>query len=283
MTNYRHELVAAVGHPIAENPTGVMHDAAFRFCGLDWRYQLFDVPAEDLVETVRALRVLEFRGMNFTLPHKVSVIPILDQVSSEVNLIGAVNTARWTDDTLVGENTDGKGFMRALAEAEVNVDRSNVLILGAGGAARAISVELALHGAKRLVIVNRNADRGLELASLLDGETEAVAAYDEWSRPYVIPREVDIVVNATSIGLWPDESRPEIDYSSLDGVATVCDVIPNPPDTGFLQAAAAHGARTVNGLGMLVHQAGMAFEMWTGQDAPLEVMREALSSALGEA
>ena len=279
---YKAELVGAFGHPIAENPTGVMQEAAFRALNLAWRYLTIEVYPQDLAAALSGLRAMNFRGINLTIPHKVEVLKYLDEVAPDAALIGAVNTVRRVGDKLIGENTDGKGFLRALQDVPIDPRGKQVIVLGAGGAARAIGVELALAGAAHITVVNRSFERGRELVDALNARTKTPARFAEWTSTYAIPSDADIVVNATSIGLFPDvESKPELAYDTITANMIVCDVIPNPPHTRFLQAAEARGAKTLNGLGMLVYQGAIAFKMWTGQDAPIEVMYHALQEVFG--
>jgi shikimate dehydrogenase len=276
--NYKVELVGVFGHPVAENPTIVMLEAAFRELGLNWRYLTIEVYPKDLERAVNGLRAMNMRGINLTIPHKVEVLKYLDEVTPDAALIGAVNTVRRDGDRLIGENTDGKGFLTSLEkDAGLEAKGKHVVILGAGGAARAIGVELALAGAEHIMIVNRTTSRGRELAGLLNEKTKTKAAFTEWNTAYEIPPATDILVNATSIGLFPEvDKKPDIDYDSVTGDLTVCDVIPNPPRTAFLKEAESRGATTLDGLGMLVYQGAIGFKMWTGLEAPVEIMYEAL-------
>lgn len=278
VTSLRHDLAGAFGDPIDENPTGVMMEPAFAAAGLNWRYQLLHVTAPDLPAAVAGARALGFRGFNLTIPHKVAVLEHLDAVAPDAALMGAVNTVRREGDRLTGENTDGKGFLRSIREdAGVDPGGKFVVFLGAGGAARAMTVELALAGVEHITVVNRSIERGAELVRLLNEKTPARAQFVPWIDAYRVPQGTDILVNATSIGLYPNTSDiPAVDMTSLDPDTLVCDVIPNPPHTGFLAAAQARGARTLNGLGMLVHQGAIAFRLWTGIDADEQVMRAAL-------
>ena len=279
---YKAELVGAFGHPIAENPTGVMQEAAFRALNLAWRYLTIEVYPQDLAAALSGLRAMNFRGINLTIPHKVEVLKYLDEVAPDAALIGAVNTVRRVGDKLIGENTDGKGFLRALQDVPIDPRGKQVIVLGAGGAARAIGVELALAGAAHITVVNRSFERGRELVDALNAKTKTPARFAEWTSTYAIPSDADIVVNATSIGLFPDvESKPDLAYDTITANMIVCDVIPNPPHTRFLQAAEERGAQTLIGLGMLVYQGAIAFKMWTGQDAPIEVMYHALQEVFG--
>ena len=214
-----------------------------------------------------------------------AVLQYLDEVSADARLMGAVNTVRREGNRLIGENTDGKGFLASLRnEAKVDPAGKKVVVLGAGGAARAMTVELALAGAAQITVVNRTAERGRTLVELLNKETQTSASFTRWSGAYPVPPDTDVMINATSIGLYPDvTTRPQINYEGIRPSMVVCDVIPNPPRTPFLTQAEAQGARTLDGLGMLVAQGAIGFKMWTGYDAPVEVMRQALSEVFGSA
>jgi shikimate dehydrogenase len=281
--SYKAELVGVFGHPVAENPTGVMQEAAFQARGLNWRYLTIEVRPEDLAGAMVGLRAFNMRGINLTIPHKVAVIQYLDRLSPEAELMGAVNTVVREGDQLIGHNTDGKGFLRSVREdAGVDPKGKRIVFLGAGGAARAMTVELALAGAAHITIVNRTPSRGQELAKLLREKTPVTAQFVQWQGEYVVPPEADILVNATPVGLFPNvEEMPLVVMASIRPDLLVCDVIPNPPRTAFLRAAKARGARTLDGLGMLVYQGAIAFQMWTGVEAPVNVMRRALEEVFG--
>ena len=272
------EIVALFGQPVAENPTEYMHEQAFRATGLPWRYVTLEVPPERLGEAVRGMRAMNFAGANCTIPHKVAVIEHLDEITPAARRIGAVNTIiRGDDGRLLGENTDGKGFIRSVQETGMDLDGTQAVILGAGGAARAIAVELAAAGAGPLVIVNRTEERGQQVAAEVEQRTGVKTTFSPWHGEYAVPRGIQLLVNATSIGLFPNvEECVPVDYSAIHSGMLVCDVIPNPPVTPFLQLAHQAGATTLDGLGMLVWQGAIAFRMWTGYDAPVGVMRAAL-------
>jgi shikimate dehydrogenase len=280
--DYRAELVGVFGHPVAENPTVVMHEAAYAEFEMNWRYLTIEVLPRDLKEAMLGLRAMNMRGINLTIPHKVAVLQYLDRLSEAAGLMGAVNTVVNNDGELFGENTDGKGFMRALTQdAGVDPQATNVVVFGAGGASRAITIELALAGVKEIAIVNRSPERGHTLVNLLNTSTPTSAAYSTWIGSYQIPEGTDVVINATSIGLFPDtEAEPDIDYSTLTPDMTVCDVI-HSPDTPFLRKAHRQGSTTLDGVGMLVYQGALGFKLWTGRDAPVRVMYEALADAFG--
>jgi shikimate dehydrogenase len=281
--NFKAELVACFGQPVAENPTGAMQEAGFGALGLDWRYLTIEVAPRDLGAAVNGARAFGMQGFNLTIPHKVAVIGHLDELTPAASLIGAVNTVRRDGTRLIGDNTDGKGFLKGVREdAGVDPRGSHVVVLGAGGAARAVVTELALAGAASITVVNRSRARGEAMASDLAAKTGASMAFVPWGGEYRVGTGTDLLVQATSIGLFPDtDAAPPVDLSGAAPHLLVCDVVFNPPETRLLAAARARGLRVLDGLSMLVHQGTIAFELWTGQKAPEAVMKRALGEALG--
>jgi shikimate dehydrogenase len=279
--NYRFELVGVFGFPVAENPTCVMQEAAFAALGLPWRYLTIEVKPDALPDAIRGLRAMGMKGINLTIPHKVAVLPLLDEISPDAALIGAVNTVRRDGDRLIGENTDGKGFLRGVREqAGIDPAGKNIIVLGAGGAARAITVELALAGAQQITIWNRSPERGESLCRHLKEKTSADARFEPWGKTCVIGSDTDILVNATSIGLFPDtEAMPDVDIKNARRDLLVCDAVPNPPETRLIKSAKSLGFKTLTGLPMLVYQGSIGFEMWTGRKAPEQAMLAALEKA----
>jgi shikimate dehydrogenase len=272
-------LVGVFGHPVSENPGVVIQDAAFRDMGLErWHFLTIDIEAGDLKRAIEALKVFKMKGVNCTIPHKIEVMKYLDEISPSAELIGAVNTIVNKDGVLFGENTDGKGFIESLRSNDVDPAGKNIVVLGAGGASRAICTELSLAGASKLTIVNRPEDAHLlsglmDMLSRVDVELEAV----EWTGTYAIPEKTDILVNATPIGLYPNiDEKPDIDYDSIKPEMFVQDVIPNPAVTPLLREAKARGARWDTGMRMLVNQAALNIEMWTGMKPDKAVMLKAL-------
>jgi len=272
-------LTGLFAQPAAENPTVVMVEAAYRQLGLDARYLTCEVPPERLGDAVRGARAMGWLGFNCSLPHKVAVIDHLDEVAESARLIGAVNCVVIRDGRLVGENTDGLGFLTSLSRV-AEPRGARVVLLGAGGAARAIAIELARAGASEIRIVNRGEQRGRELAAHVAAVTPARVDFEPWTAPVAVG-DVDVLVNATSIGLFPDTAAPEVDLASLRAATVVADVIPNPPRTGFLTAAADRGCPTLDGLGMLVNQGVIGIRHWTGLEADPAVMHDALSEVFG--
>jgi shikimate dehydrogenase len=273
------EIVAVFGQPVAGNPTQYMMEKAFAQVGLDWRYLTLQVAPERLGDAIRGMRAMGFRGCNLTIPHKVEVIKFLDRTSEAAALMGAVNCVNRVGAELVGENTDGKGFVQSLRQVTDPAGKQ-VVILGAGGAARAIAVEVALAGAAALTVVNRNESRGGELAELIASKTGVPAKYVKWEGDYEVSPETDVVINATSIGLGDAAARVPLAIATLEADMVVADVIFNPPETRLIHEARERGCTTLDGLGMLVNQAVIGFKIWTGQDANAETMRDALEEFL---
>jgi shikimate dehydrogenase len=267
--------------PAAENPTVAMVEAAYRHHRLDWRYINCEVTPQNLGAAVAGARAMNWAGFNCSLPHKVAVIQHLDELGASAKIMGAVNCVVRRGASYVGENTDGKGFLASLDELVDPAGRS-VVMFGAGGAARAVGVELALAGAKKLIVVNRDPERGRSVVDLLNAQTEAHAELVEWSQTYRIPEGTDIVVNATSIGLYPDvEAQLNLDLDSLSAGMIVADIIPNPPRTRLIVEAERRGCKVLDGLGMLVNQGVIGIKYWTGVDVDAGVMRGTLDELFG--
>jgi shikimate dehydrogenase len=274
--NFLLPLTGSFAQPAAENPTVAMIEAAYRHHGLDWRYINVEVAPDDLADAVRGARAMGWRGFNCSIPHKVAVIDHLDGLGTSAEIIGAVNTIVRDGDRLIGENTDGRGFVAAL-KSVVDPAGKSVVLFGAGGAARAVAVEMALAGAARITVVNRTAGRGRAVVDLLNKRTDTQASYAPWDGTFVVPAGTDIVIHATSVGLYPDiDAMPDIDTDSLTPEMVVADGIHNPPLTRLLQAAKDRGCKTVDGLGMLVQQGVIGIKYWTGLDVDPQVMRQAL-------
>ncbi|MGZ4631493.1 MAG: shikimate dehydrogenase [Actinomycetes bacterium] len=266
-------LTGSFATPAAENPTVAMVEAAYRHHHLDARYINCEVARDALGDAVRGARAMGWAGFNCSIPHKESVLEHLDGLAESAQVIGAVNCVVRRGDQLIGENTDGQGFLSSLRTVVDPAGRS-VVLFGAGGAARAIAVETALAGASSITVVNRDPHRGEELVRLIRDRTPAAAELVHWDRTFRLPAAAEVVVNATSIGLFPDvDATLDIDTDSLQPHMIVADVIPNPPRTRLIRDAEARGCVTLDGLGMLVDQGVISIRHWTGVDADASVMR----------
>jgi len=271
--NFLSQLTGSFAMPAAENPTVAMVEAAYHHHGLDWRYINCEVPPEKLADAVKGARAMGWAGFNCSLPHKVEVIQYLDGLGASAEVIGAVNCAVRRDGKFIGENTDGKGFLQSL-QAVIDPKGLNAVMFGAGGAARACAVEMALAGLSHITIVNRDAKRGQVLVDLINSKTPAKAELVVWDKAFVVPADTVIVVNATSIGLYPDvDARVNVDMASITSSMVVADIIPNPPRTLLIREAEARGCRVIDGLGMLVNQGVIGIKYWTGVDVDAGVMR----------
>ena len=274
--NFLSELTGSFAMPAAENPTVAMIEAAYRHHKLDWRYVNCEVAPENLAAAVAGARAMNWAGFNCSLPHKVAVIRHLDGLGESASIMGAVNCVVRRGKSYIGENTDGKGFLASLCEVVDPAGRS-VVMFGAGGAARAIGVEIALAGAASITVVNRDPVRGKTVVDLLNEKTGTRADLVEWSTTYLLPIATDIVVNATSIGLFPNvDARLDLDLETLRPGMLVADVIPNPPRTQLIREAEKRGCKVLDGLGMLVNQGVIGVKYWTGVDVDPAVMRRTI-------
>lgn len=275
-------LAGVIGSPVRHSLSPTLFDAAFRATGLDWTYLAFEVAPGEAPAALAAMRTLGIAGLNVTMPHKDAVAAAVDVLDDAATRLGAVNCVERLDDgRLLGRNTDGPGFVRAL-EREGGIDPAGrrVALLGAGGAARAIAVALVGAGVADLMVVNRSrpsAERCAEVAGAvapgvvrIGSEVDVAAA--------------DLVVNATSVGMGGTPSAGELPVPAgrLHAGQVVVDVVYHPRDTPLLRAAAASGAATLDGVGMLLHQAAIAFERWTGVAAPVAAMRDAVAARLAD-
>ena len=271
-------LAGIIGHPVAHSLSPVFQSAAFDHCGLDVDYQAWDTPPHGLARRVEALRAPEILGANVTIPHKESVIPLLDELGGLSARVGAVNTIVNREGRLFGFNTDGPGFVAALKN-EANFDPANksILLLGAGGAARGISFALAEARADNIGIWNRTPDRGGQLA--LDVAGTGASVHTERTAD---PSGYDCIVNCTSVGMegTGTEGESPCDFARAGPGALAVDIVYKPEDTSFLKAARSAKLKTLGGLPMLIYQGALAFELWTGVRAPVEVMFEAARAKL---
>jgi shikimate dehydrogenase len=272
------QITGSFAMPAGENPTVAMIEAAYRHHGLNWRYINCEVSPDNLKDAVAGARAMGWAGFNCSIPHKVAVIEHLDTLGKSAEIIGAVNTVVRRGSKLIGENTDGLGFVKAIREI-VDPQGKNVVLFGAGGAARAVAVEMAFAGAAHITVVNRGRERGETVARLIDDKTPASAIHAEWKSPFAIPKQTDVVIHATSIGLYPDlDGLPDIDFATLLPTMVVADGIHNPPRTKLIRIAESAGCATADGLGMLVNQGAIGIKYWTGIDVDPSIMRRALTA-----
>lgn len=273
------KVFAVLGNPIRHTLSPAMYNAAFSALGINGVYMALEVVKDQLAEAVRGLKTLGIQGGNVTIPFKEEISLYLDGVTEEARLIGAVNTFYWEKGELWGHNTDGAGFIRALQKVKPKaLCDQGVLLLGAGGAARAVAVALALAGIKNFTIVNRNRERGKELSALLTSLGATVSVRD-WENEDLREAfcENRLLINTTPLGMPPYEKEcPLVNEKWLREEMFVVDLIYRPQETLFLQKAKARGCQTLNGLAMLLEQGILSFERWSGQPAPVDVMTREL-------
>lgn len=274
-------ICGVIADPIGHTVSPAMHNAAFEQVGIDYLYVPFQVKKEELGKAIAGMRALNIRGLNVTIPHKVAVIPFLDDLDDLAQRIGAVNTIVNDDGVLKGYNTDATGFLRALLERGVEPKGKTVSILGAGGASRAISLALAERGSN-LIILNRTWDKVKEqadrISKLCQREVQALKLNKENLAKAL--NKADILINTTSVGMSPDIEETPVTADLIKPPVIVFDIVYNPIETRLLREAEAAGAETISGIDMLVWQGALAFEKWTGLKAPVKVMREKAIKAL---
>lgn len=276
---FRREIVGSFSVGAAGNPTVAIMEAAFEHEGLAWTYVNCEVEPADLAAAVVGATAMGWQGFNCSMPHKQAVIPLLNQLSPTAELTTAVNCVVRDANGWTGHNTDAMGFLTSVSEM-IDIDGIDVLVIGSGGVAHAIAAELAAAQAAHLHLVGRNAVTVAALAKLVAGRTATTTSMLEWG-PITIPPQVRLVVNATPVGSTPDtDATVTVDWGSLPADAVVADVVIDPPQTRFLNDAAAAGATTVDGTGMLVNQAAENLRLWTGVDPDRGPMRAALDIAL---
>jgi len=261
-------ITGLYGYPVEHTLSPAMHNAAFEHLGIDYCYLPFSVQPASLKTAVEAIRALNLAGVNVTIPHKESVIPYLDNVNEEALFIGAVNTIVNQEGKLTGYNTDGRGFMRSLSENNILTENKKVLVFGAGGASRAICYYLS-EKADKLYLFDIDKIKLEKLASDLSGIRNNIHIL----RDTTDSSSFDVLINATPLGLKATDPVP-LDVSILSSRQTVCDLIYKK--TPLLSLAAQRGCKTIDGLGMLLWQGVLAFELWTRTSPPVEIMRNAL-------
>lgn len=276
------QMTGMLGHPVAENPIDRMFDTVYAHYGLPWQFWKSDIASEaDLALAVRALRPLGYRGVGITVPYKVAMIPLLDAVDDDVTAIGAANYLTIEQGRLIGHNNDGKGVVKAI-EKVTSLAGQRVVMLGAGGAGRAMAVELAWAGAAHLTLVTRRREQGEEVAATVTRASGVPAVWQPWQGQVPVPEGTTLLMNATHLGCAPELEPVPVTWSTVDPTCVVVDVITNPRITPFLATARERGCPVVDGVEMLVQLAMQIFQRWTGVTPEEEVFQRAVAEALGE-
>jgi shikimate dehydrogenase len=267
------KVFALFGYPVEHSLSPAMHNAAFEHLNMDCCYVTFSVKPDLLGEAVKGIRAMDLKGVNATVPHKENVMKFLDEISEEASFIGAVNTIKNDNGKLIGYNTDGMGFMQSLAEARIDIKDKKVLIIGTGGACRAVGYYLCRDASKVYLfdVDTAKAEALTQHLNNLKGNAARIDNYSIKNREFL--SGVSIIINATPLGLKQDDPMP-IDTSLVSSTHIICDLVYR--ETPLLKKASSIGCKTMHGLGMLLWQGVFAFEIWTGIKPPVEVMREAL-------
>lgn len=284
--NSETKILGIIGNPLTHSLSPIMHNKALEDLGLNYVYVPFPVEKHRLHEVVQALRVLGIAGVNVTIPFKEEIVKYLDDLSDEARACRAVNVVKNRQGRLEGHNTDGPGFMAALKEAGITPGGWKTVVLGAGGAARAIAYQLARAKVRNLTLVNRTLGKAQQLAAFIQCQTGVRTRALGWNGDAVKQAvcEADLLVNTTSIGMFPrGEEMPPLDPEWFKPELVVSDVVYNPVETRLLAVARRRGLRTVDGVGMFIHQGALALEIFTGVKAPVSLMREVVMHRLGEA
>lgn len=277
------QMTGMLGHPVAENPIDRMFDAVYAHYDLPWQFWKNDIASEaDLALAIPALAPLGYRGFAITVPYKVAVIPLLDEVDDDVRAIGAANYVTIEGGRLVGHNNDGKGVVKAI-EKVAPLRGQHVVMLGAGGAGRAMAVEIAWAGAAKMTLVTRREEQGREVAALVEKAGGVACHWQPWTAEEVrVPEGTTLLMNATHLGCAPELEPVPVRWDTVNPTCTVVDVITNPRITPFLATARERGCPVVDGVEMLVQLAMQIFERWTGITPEEKVFQRAVAEALGE-
>ena len=274
------QMTGMFGHPVAENPIDRMFDAVYAHYGLNWQFWKCDIrSADDLPAAIRGATALGFSGFCITVPYKIATIPYLDAVDEDVQAIGAANYVTFEDGRTTGHNNDGKGVVKAILKVSEIVGK-HVAMLGAGGAGRAMAVEIARAGAASLTVITRREAQGTAVAERVRQVTGTPSAWLAWKETAIVPEGTDILLNATHLGAAPELETVPIDWRRITADTTVVDVITNPRITPFLETARLKGCKVVDGVEMLVQLAMQIFAVWTGITPDEEVFQRAVAAAL---
>jgi shikimate dehydrogenase len=276
------KMTGMFGHPVAENPIDKMFDAVYAHYGLNWQFWKMDVSSSvEIPAAIAGAKAMGFAGFCITVPYKIDVIKNLDGLDDDVRVIGAANYVTFEDGRMIGHNNDGKGVVKAI-EKITSIAGKRVVMLGAGGAGRAMAVEIARAGAAHLTIITRREAQGVEVADMVQRATGVPTEWILWTGNIALPEGTQILLNATHLGALPEFEAVPIDWNTLPADATVVDVITNPRITPFLATARDKGCSIVDGVDMLVQLAMQIFEAWTAISPDEQVFQIAVERALSE-
>ncbi|MEG7281032.1 shikimate dehydrogenase [Bacillus sp. 0909A] len=274
------KLYGVIGNPIAHSMSPDIHNEALKDLGLDGHYHAFKVEEDSLEDAVKGIRALGVQGINVTVPHKVSIMDHLDHIDESAKVLGAVNTVRREGDKLVGYNTDGEGFVKSLMRIlDKPISELSFLMIGAGGAARAIFTTIVRDNPEKFDICNRTIEKAKQLTesapSFRNVEVLSIKEAEERLEQY------DVIIHTTSVGMYPNVEDIPLSLQRAASSAVVCDIVYNPIQTSLLKEAKQKGLKTLDGVGMFVEQAALSFRLWTGHEPDVEKMRSIVVGKLG--
>jgi shikimate dehydrogenase len=276
------QMTGMFGHPVAENPIDRMFDAVYAYYGLNWQFWKMDITSSvEIPVAIAGAKAMGFAGFCITVPYKIDVIENLDGFDEDVRVMGAANYVTFEEGRMIGHNNDGKGVVKAI-EKVTSIAGKRIVMLGAGGAGRAMAVEIARAGAAHLTVITRRQSQGVEVARLVRQATGVPTEWILWAGDIALPEGTQIVLNATHLGALPELEVVPIDWNTVPTDATFVDVITNPRITPFLETAREQGCSVVDGVDMLVQLAMQIFEAWTGISPDEQVFQKAVEKALTE-
>jgi len=284
MINTKTKLIGLIGNPLEHSFSPIMHNKAYEKNKLNYIYLPLEIEERNIQDVLNGIKHMKFIGFNVTIPYKLKIMEFLDEIDPLAKKIGSVNTVKITEGKLIGYNTDGKGFVKSLEDnSRINVTSSKFLLLGAGGASRSIAMTLADSGAKDIYISNRTLKKAKELSNKINNNVNKCCSYvdnNDLLKMEKITNKVDVIINTTSLGMYPNTEECPIDKNLLLKKHLVTDIVYNPIKTKLLLEAEKKGCNIQNGLGMLVNQAAEAFEIWTGKKPPKKDMEEIINSMI---
>ena len=285
--NGKTKIFSVIGNPIEHSLSPQIHNTIYKYMNLNYSYVPFHVEPQNLKTAVNGMRALGVKGFNVTIPYKEKIIPYLDEISEEAALIGAVNTVKNINGKLFGHTTDGEGFIKSINALNVDIKDKNILVIGAGGSSRSISVKMAMEGASSIIILNRTVEKARAICKIINNNIKNISGSDllNQNKFNFYAKQSDIIINTTPIGMYPkNEGCPINDFKYIKPDTVVCDLIYNPEMTQFLMKANEIGCKTINGWGMLIFQALLAFDIWTdfiADDNLVNILYNSYSGWLG--
>ncbi|AFS78375.1 shikimate 5-dehydrogenase AroE [Gottschalkia acidurici 9a] len=268
-------LYCLIGHPISKSLSPEIHNYSFKKNGINAKYIALDVSTEDLEDAVKGIKALGIRGCNVTIPHKIDIIKYLDEIDEEAELLGAVNTVKNENGKLIGYNTDGRGFVQVLKDKNIEIKNKNIAVLGAGGAARAISIILAKEGINQITIFNRTIEKAkIIIDEIKEKFPDVTGMYSSLESNKYDLSSVDILINCTSIGMYPNIDEMPVDPSIFPRQTVICDIVYKPLKTKLLEMSEKNGNIAIGGLDMLIYQGILSEEIWLQKNIDKDLVIE---------